>query len=31
MYSTETEILIQGIYISGKGWQTEANKSCSDS
>ena len=30
--SSETEMLIQGVYryVSGKAWQIEAYKSCSD-
>ena len=30
-YSSETEMLIQGIYISSKAWQIEADKLCIDS
>ena len=30
-YSSKTEMLIQGIYIGGKAWQIEADKSCNDS
>ena len=29
-YSSETEMLIQGIYISDKALQVEADKSCND-
>ena len=28
-YSSETEMLIQ-LYISGKAWRNEADKSCND-
>ena len=30
-YLSETEMLIQGICISGKAWQTETDKLCNDS
>ena len=30
-YSSKTEMLLQGIYISGKAWQIKADKSCKDS
>ena len=29
-YSSETEMFIQGIHISGKAWQIEADKSWND-
>ena len=30
-YLSEIEMLIQGIYVSGKAWQIEADKLCNDS
>ena len=29
-YLSETEMLIQGIYISCKAWQTEADQLCNN-